>query len=95
MLVEFAIIPVDGVHMGRDIAKVVQILQSAGLAFRVGPMSTCLEGEWDAVFDAIRRCEEVISQTHERVITTITVDHRKHFHHSLADAVESVSQWHR
>ena len=94
MLVEFAIIPTDTVRMGRDVAIVVQVLRSTGLNFQVGPMSTCIEGDWEPVLDAIRRCHEAVAEQHERVITTITIDHRKHFHHSLADAVASVNQWH-
>ena len=94
MLVELRITPVDNVHMSMDVAKAVQILKSSGLDFQVGPMGTCIEGDWEQVFAAVRRCHEAVASDHERVITTITVDDRKHYHHPLADVVASVEKWH-
>ena len=94
MLVQFSIVPVDRGHMGRDVAKAVDILQSTDLKFQVGPMGTCVEGDWEPIFAAIRRCHEVVAKEHERVITTITIDDRKHFHHPLEKMAESLTQWH-
>jgi uncharacterized protein (TIGR00106 family) len=94
MLVELTITPLDKVHSGRDIAKVVEILKSTGLSFQVGPMGTCIEGDWVPVIEAIRRCHEAVTQDHERVMTNISIDDRKHYHHSLAEVVKSLSQWH-
>lgn len=94
MLVELAIRPVSSLHMSRDVAKVVQILEASGLSFELGPMATCIEGDWERVFATIRQCHEAVVERHERVITTITIDDRKHFHHSLAEMVASVNQWH-
>ena len=94
MLVELKITPVDGVHMSRDLAKVARILKSTGLNFQLGPMGTCMEGDWEQVFTAIRQCHEAVFKDHERVITTITIDDRKHFHHGLAEMVAAVNEWH-
>ena len=94
MLVELTITPLDKVHEGREIAKVVEILKSSGLNFQVSPMGTCIEGDWDSVFTAIRCCHEAVAQDHERVMTSITIDDRKHYHHPLAEIVKSVSKWH-
>jgi uncharacterized protein (TIGR00106 family) len=94
MLVEFAITPLNTVHTSREIAKVVEILKSSGLFFQVGPMGTCIEGDWDPVFAVIRRCHQAVAKDHERVMTSITIDDRKHYHHPLAEIVESVSKWH-
>jgi uncharacterized protein (TIGR00106 family) len=93
MLVELAITPLNTVHASREIAKVVEILKSSGLPFQVGPMGTCIEGDWDSVSAAVRRCHEAVAKNHERVMTSITIDDRKHYHHPLAETVESVSRW--
>lgn len=93
MLVEFSIVPVERGHMSRDLAKAVDILKTAGLKFQVGPMGTCVEGDWESIFTAIRRCHEVVAKEHERVVTTITIDDRKHFHHPLEEMAESLKQW--
>jgi len=94
MLVEFSIVPVDRGHMGRDLAKAVDVLKTAGLKFQVGPMGTCVEGDWESIFAAIHRCHEVVANEHERVITTIMIDDRKHFHYQLEEMAESLKQWH-
>jgi uncharacterized protein YqgV (UPF0045/DUF77 family) len=55
-------------------------------------MSTCVEGTWDEVLAAIRRCHDAVARGHERVITAITIDDRKHQPHHLAEMVTSVEQ---
>jgi uncharacterized protein (TIGR00106 family) len=93
MLIELKITPVDGVHMSRNVAKTAEVLKDAGLSFQVDPMGTCIDGDWDQVFAAIQRCHESALTDHERVITTITIDDRKHFHHGLAEMVAAVEFW--
>lgn len=92
MFAEFSINPMQTEHMSNDVAKVIATLEQTGLAYRLGPMSTCVEGDWDEVLDAIRRCHEAIARGHERVITTITIDDRRHQPHHLAEMVTSVEQ---
>jgi uncharacterized protein (TIGR00106 family) len=93
MLVELKIMPTDGVRISRDVAKAVGILKRHGLSFQVGPMGTSMEGDWEQVFAAIRECHEAVLKDHERVITTITIDDRKHFHHRLSEMVGAVEFW--
>jgi uncharacterized protein (TIGR00106 family) len=78
--------------MSKDIARVIDILESSGLDYRLGPMSTDIEGEWDQVMAAIRRCHEVVTQNHDRVITSIVIDDRKQQPHHLADMITSVER---
>jgi uncharacterized protein YqgV (UPF0045/DUF77 family) len=44
MLVQFTVYPSDATHMSRDVALMVQVLERAGLDFRLGPMATAVEG---------------------------------------------------
>lgn len=92
MLVQFSIYPMQAEHMSKDIARVIDILESTGLDYRLGPMSTDIEGEWDQVIAAIRRCHQVVAQNHDRVITTIVIDDRKQQPHHLADMIASVER---
>lgn len=92
MLAEFSINPLQTEHMSKDVAKVIETLESAGVRYHLGPMSTAVEGNWDQVMEAIRRCHQVISLNHDRVITTITIDDRKNQPHNLAEMVASVEQ---
>lgn len=90
MLAEFSIYPMDRGHMSKDVAKVVETLDSTGLNYRLGPMGTCVEGEWEQVMSAIRACHGAVSADHARVVTSIVIDEQKDRPHTLDAMVSSV-----
>lgn len=92
MLAEFSINPMQTEHMSKDVAQVIETLESAGLTYHLGPMSTAVEGGWDEVIAAIRRCHQAAVQKHDRVITTIVIDDRKNQPHHLAEMISSVER---
>jgi uncharacterized protein (TIGR00106 family) len=92
MLVQFSIYPIQTEHMSKDVARVIETLESTGLEYSLGPMSTAVEGSWDDVLAAIRRCHEAVAKDHGRVITTIVIDDRKGQPHHLAEMISSVEQ---
>jgi len=92
MLAEFSIYPLQTEHMSKDVAKVIETLESAGVHYHLGPMSTAVEGNWEQVMEAIRRCHQVVGLTHDRVVTTIIIDDRKTQSHHLAEMIASVEQ---
>ena len=92
MLAEFSIYPLQTEHMSKDVAKVIETLESTGLPYHLGPLSTAVEGNWDQVMEAIRRCHQVTALNHDRVITMIKIDDRKNQPHHLAEMVASVEQ---
>jgi len=92
MLAQFTIYPTDETHMSRDVALIIEILESAGLEYRLGPMATAVEGHWDRVMTAIQHCHEAMREQHPRVITTITIDDRKEQPHHLDEMVSVVEK---
>ena len=92
MLAQFTAYPTDETHLSRDVALMVEILERAGVEYRLGPMATAVEGTWDQVMPAIRRCHEVMREQHPRVITTITIDDRAEQPHHLDDMVSVVEK---
>lgn len=78
MLVEFSLIPVGtGVSISPCLAKAIRVVDKSGLDYRVGPMGTVVEGDWDEVFGIIKKCHNLMMKDADRVMTTITVDDRK------------------
>ena len=78
MLVEFSIIPIGkGASVGKDIAKVIRIVENSGLPYKLNPMGTVVEGKWDELMALIKRCHRVVLRDGERVVTTIKIDDRK------------------
>lgn len=74
MLAQFSIWPLDQLHMSKDIADVTQVLEQSGVRYKVGPMATTVEGQWQDVMAAIQACHETLRAAHQRVLTTITID---------------------
>lgn len=78
VLVEFSMSPLDkGESVGDYVSRSLDIIDKSGVPYRLGPMGTCLEGDWDAVFGVIRQCYQRMSQDCNRVNCTIKVDARK------------------
>jgi uncharacterized protein (TIGR00106 family) len=90
MLAAFSIYPMETEHLSRDVAKVIDILQATGLAYRLGPMGACVEGSWERVLAAVQRCHRAVAEDHERVITTIVIDDRKTWPHDLREMAAQV-----
>ena len=54
------LIPIGiGVSTSREIAACERVLVEAGLKTKLHAYGTNIEGEWDDVFAAIKRCHEV------------------------------------
>jgi len=79
MLAELVIIPVGtkDASLSALLVKVAQIIDSSGLEYRVGPMATVLEGDWDRVMQVVKQCHEAMLGSASRVLTTIRIDDRK------------------
>jgi uncharacterized protein (TIGR00106 family) len=78
MLVAFSIVPIGlGSSIGDQLAEVLKIVDASGLPYKVNPMGTVIEGEWDEVMKLVKKCHETIMKTGERAITTISIDDRK------------------
>jgi len=92
VIAEFSIYPMGTEHMSKDLARVVEVLQGSELAYRLGPMGTCVEGDADQVLTAIRHCHEAVRTKHDRVITTIVIDDRGHEPHHLSERVACVEE---
>jgi len=92
MLAQFTIYPTDETHLSRDVALMMEILESAKVEYRLGPLATAVEGDWDQVMTAIRHCHDAMRQQHPRVITTITIDDRKKQPHHLDEMVSVVEK---
>jgi uncharacterized protein (TIGR00106 family) len=92
MLVQFTIYPMDGTHMSKDVAQIIEILDAAAVDYRLGPMATAVEGSWEKILPAIQRCHDAMREKHPRVITTITIDDRKEHPHHLNEMVSVVEE---
>ena len=92
VLAGLTVVPLGvGVSLSSYVAACERILAEAGLNPQLHANGTNVEGEWDVVFAALRRCHETLhSMGAPRVTTTLQVGTRTDRDQSLADKVRSV-----
>lgn len=77
--------------LSRYVAACERVLQEADLKPQLHAYGTNVEGEWDQVFAAVKRCHEILHEMGApRVSTTMRVGTRTDRKQSLQDKVESV-----
>ncbi|MFZ5907687.1 MAG: MTH1187 family thiamine-binding protein [Nitrospirota bacterium] len=78
MLVEFSIIPIGiGSSLGAQLAEVLKLVDASGLPYKLNPMGTVVEGEWEEIMKLIKKCHGTVIRKNDRAVTTITIDDRK------------------
>lgn len=78
VLIDFSIFPVDkGGSVSAYVTRAVKIIRESGLPYRVGPMGTTIEGEWEEAIGLVGRCLEELRKDCDRVYMTLKVDYRK------------------
>lgn len=94
VLVDLSVVPLGvGVSLSTYIAACERVLKEAGLKTVLHAYGTNIEGEWDAVFAAIKRCHEVLHDMGvPRISTTLRVGTRVDRDQTLEDKVRSVEE---
>jgi uncharacterized protein (TIGR00106 family) len=92
VIVDLCVVPIGvGVSLSPYVAACEKVLSQAGLKIALHANGTDIEGEWDAVFAAVRRCHEVVhGMGAPRIFTTMKVGTRTDRIQSMEDKVKSV-----
>ena len=79
MLALLEVVPIGtgSASLSGALAQVAKLIDQSGLDYRVGPMGTTVEGEWDQVMALAKRCRDATLQAADRVMLTIHIDDRK------------------
>jgi uncharacterized protein (TIGR00106 family) len=76
-IVNFTIFPVGkGESVSPYVARALRIIEESGLPYRLHPMGTCLEGEWEAVLSVVTRCLHELEKDCSRICLGLTADCR-------------------
>jgi uncharacterized protein (TIGR00106 family) len=93
VLLEFSMSPLGkGESVGKYVSRSLDIIDKSGVDYRLNPMGTVLEGEWDEVFGVVRKCYERMKKDCHRISCTIKVDYRKGYRGRLSGKVASVEK---
>jgi uncharacterized protein (TIGR00106 family) len=93
VLLEFSMTPLGkGESVSAYVARSLDIVERSGLPYRLTPMGTCLEGEWEAVMGVVQQCYERMRQDCRRISCSIKIDAREGASGRLEGKIASVEQ---
>jgi uncharacterized protein (TIGR00106 family) len=92
VIADLTVIPIGvGVSLSKYVAACEKVLTEAGLSTKLHAYGTNIEGEWDEVFAAIKRCHEVLHEMGApRVSTVVKAGTRTDRAQTMDDKVRSV-----
>jgi uncharacterized protein (TIGR00106 family) len=94
VLIDLCIVPLGvGVSLSPYVAACQKVLTDAGLKTSLHSYGTNIEGEWDDVFAAVKRCHELVhGMGAPRITTTIKLGTRTDRAQTMEDKVRSVRE---
>jgi uncharacterized protein (TIGR00106 family) len=93
VLVDLSIFPLDkGDSLSAHVARPLKIIRDSGLPYRIGPMGTSLEGEWDQVMGVVNNCFQELKKDCNRVYVALKIDYRKGPSGRIESKVKSVQE---
>lgn len=94
VIVDLCVVPVGvGVSVSDYVAACRRVLQEAGLSHMMHAYGTNIEGEWDEVFAAVKRCHEVVHEMGApRISTSIRLGTRTDREQRMQEKIDSVER---
>ncbi|HVZ80172.1 MAG TPA: MTH1187 family thiamine-binding protein [bacterium] len=92
VIADLCVVPLGvGVSVSEYVAACEKVLKKAGLKIQLHAYGTNIEGEWDKVFAAVKRChQEIHRMGAPRITTTLKFGTRTDRSQTMADKVKSV-----
>lgn len=92
VMIDICIVPLGvGVSVSDYVAACQQVLDERGLSHQMHVYGTNVEGDWDEVMAAVKRCHEVVHEMGApRITTSMRLGTRTDRSQSMADKIQSV-----
>ena len=92
VIADLTVIPIGvGVSLSKYVAACEKVLRDANLEIKLHAYGTNIEGEWDDVFAAIKRCHEVLHEMGApRVSAVVKMGTRTDRDQTMDDKIKSV-----
>lgn len=94
VMIDLCVVPIGvGVSLSPYVAACEKVLAEAGLKTTLHAYGTNVEGEWEEVFAAVKRCHEMVHALGApRITTTIKLGTRTDRAQTMEDKVRSVRE---
>ena len=78
VLLEFSMSPMDkGESVSDYVSRSLEIVSGSGVDYRLNPMGTVLEGEWEEVMSVVKECYETMRSDCKRITCSVKIDYRE------------------
>lgn len=94
VIADLCVVPIGvGVSMGKYIAACEKVLEKTGLKTQLHAYGTNIEGEWDQVMAALKKCHETLHDMGvPRINTTMRLGTRVDRDQTMEDKIRSVRE---
>ena len=91
-IVDLCVVPIDaGISLSGYVAACEKVLEQFALHHTLHANGTNIEGDWDEVFAAVKKCHETVHKMGaQRIFTTIKVGTRVDKDQCMLDKIQSV-----
>jgi uncharacterized protein (TIGR00106 family) len=91
VLLEFSMSPMDkGESVSDYVSRSLEIVSGSGVDYRLNPMGTVLEGEWEEVMSVVKKCYETMRSDCKRITCSVKIDYREGKNGRLESKMASV-----
>lgn len=93
VIIDLCVIPMGvGVSVSEYVTACQRVLEESGLEHRMHGYGTNIEGDWDEVMAAVKRCHEVVHEMGvPRISSTMRFGTRTDKDQSIQDKIQSVT----
>ena len=95
IIAEFAIFPTsEGVSVSKYVKEAIKVIESSGLKYETGGMSTTIEApDLDTLFKIIEKCHEAMAKMGaKRIHIDLRVDHRLDVEASIESKLKALGK---
>ncbi len=94
VIIDLCVVPIGvGLSVSKYVVACQGIIKAAGLESQLHAYGTNIEGEWDEVFDVVKKCHEKVHEMGApRITTTIKAGTRVDRDQTMADKINSVRE---
>jgi uncharacterized protein (TIGR00106 family) len=72
------------------VSRSLEIVSGSGVDYRLNPMGTVLEGEWEEVMSVVKKCYEIMRSDCKRITCSVKIDYREGENGRLESKMASV-----
>jgi len=94
VIVDLCVVPIGvGTSVSKYVVACEKILNEAGLKTNLHAYGTNIEGDWEAVFNAVKKCHETVHEMGApRISTNLRLGTRTDRDQTMQDKVKSVEE---